>query len=180
MPSIRSQLLSRIAGQAMESMFGDFSLDRTREQLARIDGLNPAPAGVSIEPRELSHCAAEWIRTGRSTDRVVVYLPGGAWVLRTPCTHRRVSPPNWQRKPTPMYCWCSIAWHPSTRFPAGLQDCVEAYETLLNEGVEPATRIVMGGDSAGGNLTLGSLLALRDGEAPMPAGDIRAVAMLPT
>ena len=168
MPSIRSQLLSRIAGKAMESMFGDFNLDRTREQLARIDGLNPEPTGVSIEPRELSHCSAEWIRTGRSTDRVVLYFPGGAWVLRSPRTHRRIAAEVAKTANADvLLVFYRLA--PEHPFPAGLDDCVEAYETLLSEGVA-ATRIVIGGDSAGGNLSLASLLVLRDSEITLPAG----------
>jgi hypothetical protein len=80
MPSIHSQLFSRIAEQAMKSIFSDFNVEKARDRLARIDKLNPAPSDVNIEPRKLSHCTAEWIRTGSATDRVVVYLPGGAGV----------------------------------------------------------------------------------------------------
>ena len=43
MPSIPSQLLNRIADQAMRSLFSDFSLDKARARLAQIDQLNPRP-----------------------------------------------------------------------------------------------------------------------------------------
>lgn len=152
----------------MESMFRDFSVEKTRKQLARIDGLNPAPTGVSIDPRELSHCTAEWIRTGRNTDRVVLYLPGGAWVLRSPRTHRRLAA-GLAKAANADVLLVFYRLAPEHPFPAGLEDCVEGYETLLSEGVE-ATRIVIGGDSAGGNLALASLLALRDGATAQPAG----------
>ena len=123
---------------------------------------------MSIEPRALSQCAAEWVRPGTATDRVVLYLPGGGWVLRSPHTHRRLAG-GLAKAVNANVLLVFYRLAPEHPFPAGLQDCVEAYETLLNEGVE-ASRIVIGGDSAGGNLTLGTLLALRDGEAPMPAG----------
>ena len=82
MPSIPSQLFNPITNRAVESLFRDFDVERARSLLARVDGLNPSPSGVSIDPVELAHCGAEWIRTGRRTDRVVLYLPGGGWVLR--------------------------------------------------------------------------------------------------
>jgi acetyl esterase/lipase len=168
MPSIHSQLFSRIADQAMKSIFSDFNVDTARQRLAGVDILNPAPTGVNIEPRELSHCTAEWIRTGAATDRVVLYLPGGAWVLRSPRTHRRIVAELAKAgNADVLLVFYRLA--PEHPFPAGLEDCVEAYETLLSEGTD-AGRIVIGGDSAGGNLTLGSLLALRDGAATMPAG----------
>ena len=170
MPSIHSQLFNKIAEVALKSIFSDFDVDKARARLSRIDRLNPAPAGVTIEPQELSHCAAEWIRTGRSTDRVVLYFPGGAWVLRSPRTHRRLAA-GLAKAANADVLLVFYRLAPEHPFPAGLEDCVEAYEMLLGEGVE-AARIVIGGDSAGGNLTLGSLLALRDGEAPMPAGAI--------
>ena len=168
MPSIHSQLMNRFAEQALLSMFSDFEVEKARERLALVDRFNPAPTGVSIDPLELSHCGAEWIRTGRSTDRVVVYLPGGAWVLRSPRTHRRIAASLAKAANTDVLL-VLYRLAPEDPFPAGLEDCVEAYEMLLGEGVE-ASRIVIGGDSAGGNLTLGTLLALRDAAATMPAG----------
>ena len=42
---------------------------------------------------------------------------------------------------------------PEDPFPSGLMFCVEAHERLLGDGV-PASRIIVGGDPAGGILTL--------------------------
>jgi acetyl esterase/lipase len=168
MPSIHSILFNKLADQGMKTIFSDFDVDKARALLASVDRLNPAPTGVSIEPRELSHCSAEWIRTGRATDRVVLYFPGGAWVLRSPRTHRRIAS-GLARAANADVLLVFYRLAPEHPFPAGLEDCVEAYETLLSEG-KAADRIIVGGDSAGGNLTLGTLLALRDARALMPAG----------
>ena len=78
MPSIRSQLFNRFAGKTMKAMFSDFDVDRLRKQFDRIDKLSPAPRGVEIQPQALSECEAEWVRPRTETDRVVLYLPGGA------------------------------------------------------------------------------------------------------
>lgn len=57
---------------------------------------------------------------------------------------------------------------PRNRFPAALDDCERAYRSLLDLGF-PASRIILGGDSAGGHLTLGVLQRIRKNGWPMPA-----------
>ncbi|MCP4751928.1 MAG: alpha/beta hydrolase, partial [Proteobacteria bacterium] len=60
---------------------------------------------------------------------------------------------------------------PENPHPAQLEDCVSVYKRLLSEGTK-AENIVVGGDSAGGNLTLTTLLHLRDKGLPLPAGAV--------
>jgi acetyl esterase/lipase len=64
---------------------------------------------------------------------------------------------------------------PEHPFPAGLEDCIRAHQWLIANGpAGPAAGAAtfIAGDSAGGNLTLATLLALRDRERPLPAGGI--------
>ena len=64
---------------------------------------------------------------------------------------------------------------PEHRFPAGLDDCVSAHDWMVANGPSgpaPARATFVAGDSAGGNLTLATLLALRDRDLPLPAGGI--------
>ena len=58
---------------------------------------------------------------------------------------------------------------PANPFPAGLDDCERSYMTLLDMGYKP-DQIVMGGDSAGGNLCLALLHRMKRKNIPMPAG----------
>ena len=60
---------------------------------------------------------------------------------------------------------------PEHPYPAALDDCVAAYEGLLASGIAPG-RIVLVGDSAGGNLALALLLRLRDAGRPLPSGTV--------
>lgn len=92
------------------------------------------------------------------------------------------------------YCWGSLASHrplasriavacrvrvllvdyrlaPEHRFPAPLEDATAAWRWLLDSGCDPATT-ALAGDSAGGGLTLATLVALRDAGEPMPAGAV--------
>jgi len=64
---------------------------------------------------------------------------------------------------------------PEHRFPAQLEDALNAYRWLLEKGADPDSLIVAG-DSAGGNLTLAFLLAARESKLPLPA---LAVALSP-
>jgi len=57
---------------------------------------------------------------------------------------------------------------PEHKFPAQLNDAVDSYRWLLGKGIDPA-RLVVAGDSAGGNLTLALLLSIRDLKLPPPA-----------
>ena len=57
---------------------------------------------------------------------------------------------------------------PFNRFPASLDDCERAYQALLDLGFAPS-RIVLAGESAGGNLVLGLLQRIRKRGWPMPA-----------
>ena len=57
---------------------------------------------------------------------------------------------------------------PEHRFPAQLEDALHAYRWLLETGVD-AGNLVVGGDSAGGNLAFALLLRARDSSLPLPA-----------
>jgi len=57
---------------------------------------------------------------------------------------------------------------PEHRFPAQLEDALHAYRWLLDSSTDPS-RLVIAGDSAGGNLTLALLLAAREANLPQPA-----------
>ncbi|HYZ21104.1 MAG TPA: alpha/beta hydrolase, partial [Rhodopila sp.] len=58
---------------------------------------------------------------------------------------------------------------PEHRFPAPVEDTVAAYRFLLDGGIRPG-RIAIAGDSAGGGLVVGSMLAIREAGLPLPGG----------
>lgn len=109
-------------------------------------------------------------RVDRKATRMLLYLPGGGFVMRSPVTHRRLA----QRI-------CRVAdadalvvhyrLAPEHPFPQGLDDCVAAYLSLLAEGHAPGG-IAIAGDSSGGNLALATLLSLRDAGYPLPGAGV--------
>ena len=56
---------------------------------------------------------------------------------------------------------------PENPFPAAVEDAVTAWRWMLAQGLDPK-RCAIAGDSAGGGLTLATLIALRDRGIPLP------------
>ena len=56
---------------------------------------------------------------------------------------------------------------PACPYPAALEDALEAYQWILEQGYE-GTDIIVAGDSAGGGLGLALCLYLRDNDMPIP------------
>ena len=56
---------------------------------------------------------------------------------------------------------------PEFPFPSALEDSLAAYKWLISEGISPKN-IIIAGDSAGGGLTISTVVTLRDKEEFMP------------
>jgi acetyl esterase/lipase len=110
----------------------------------------------------------EWVIPQSSpTDQVLLYLHGGGFVLGlTPPHIQMVS--HLANKMGIHVLMVDYRLAPEYPFPAALDDCVTAYRWLLKQGIS-ARNIVVAGDSAGGNLTITSLMKLRDNGDPLPA-----------
>jgi acetyl esterase/lipase len=97
----------------------------------------------------------------------LLYLHGGGYGVGSPGTHRDLV----GRLASQSQVRCvSLDYRlaPEHPFPAAVDDAVSAYRALIDEGVSPA-HLTMGGDSAGGGLTLATLQRLRDSGDPLPA-----------
>jgi acetyl esterase/lipase len=131
----------------------------------------PPPPDVRVEPGTVGGVPGERVTPPDAVGgRTVLYLHGGGFVFGSPATHREL---------VARICRASgaAAWVPEYRlapenpFPAGIEDCVAAYRGLLEEGTPPH-HIVIAGDSAGGGLTMATLLSLRDAGVPLPAAAV--------
>ncbi|WP_337875842.1 alpha/beta hydrolase [Elioraea sp.] len=109
------------------------------------------------------------------TDRplpVLIYLHGGGWMWNSIYTHDRLirsyAAASGLAVVAPDY-----SLSPDSRFPTAVEECVELVHWLVRRGAEwglDPGRMVIGGDSAGANLTVATALRLRDGGGPMPRG----------
>ncbi len=126
------------------------------------------PAGTEIWPVLVNGTTAEWVRAPKAqTDKAILYLHGGAFVMGSPATHREFAALLSATTKT-IVLVLDYRLASEYPFPAAMQDAIAAYRWLLDKGY-PAKRLVIGGDSAGGGLTLQTLIALRDEGKPLPA-----------
>lgn len=139
---------------------------------AQVDGiarLFPAPPShVHLEPTTIAAREGLFL-TARSArrDRVVLYLHGGGYVSGSIRMYRdlarRLSEAAGAR-----VLLLDYRLAPEHPYPAAVDDALSAYRALLDLGLDPS-RIAIAGDSAGGGLTLATLVAARDEGLPMPA-----------
>lgn len=126
------------------------------------------PADIKVEELGLAGVAAEKVTApGTREDAAFLYIHGGGFVAGSPRTHR---PLTWRFAKDigiPVYA-IDYRLAPEHPYPAGLDDCVAAYKGLLDKGIS-AKSILVGGDSAGGNLTLALALRLKAEGLPLPA-----------
>jgi phosphinothricin tripeptide acetyl hydrolase len=126
------------------------------------------PPGVEVRPTLLGGRPAEWITPhGGREDAAVLYLHGGGYCIGSLGTHRDLA----ARLAIASGCvvvTLDYRLAPEHPFPAGLDDARAAFAELTAGGIPPQ-RLAIAGDSAGGGLTMATLLALRDGGETLPA-----------
>jgi acetyl esterase/lipase len=166
-------LQAKIARVLLRLQFSGWSKGTIEEQ--RVKQEKPArftrlPADIRCQPVSANGVAAEWIEGSDPDLGVILYLHGGAYALCSIRTHREFVA-RLVRAANVRGLAIDYRLAPEYPFPAALEDATTAYRWLLTQGVEPA-QIIVAGDSAGGGLTLATLLSLRDAGEPLPAGAI--------
>lgn len=128
----------------------------------------PLPEGVDFDPVDAGGVPAEWTRgAGASDDRVVLYFHGGGYVMGSVATHRGLTA-GISRAAGASVLSVDYRLAPEHPYPAAVEDGVAAYRFLREQGVAPG-QLAVAGDSAGGGLTIATLLALRETGEPLPA-----------
>jgi acetyl esterase/lipase len=131
----------------------------------------PIPKEVKIEKIQINGIPAEWqIVPNANSERILLYFHGGGWIMGSPHTCRLFTV-ELARVTKMRVLSIDYRLAPEYPYPAGLEDCVASYKWLLSNGIKPKN-IIIAGDSAGGNLTLSTLIKLRDEGIPLPAGSI--------
>ncbi len=174
-PDIRRFIRSIAAASADPSGAGELpiSLERRRAEEARAPWRQGGP--VMHETRDLSvptrHGPVR-IRIHRPCEGILpglVYLHGGGWMLFSIDTHDRV-----MREYAVRAACCVIgvdyALAPERKFPVPLEQIVDVVHWLAQQGPTfgiDAGQLAIGGDSAGGNLSVATCLLRRD-QADVP------------
>ncbi len=131
----------------------------------------PSGGEVTCEAVSANGVKAEWITANNAApDRVILYLHGGGYVMGSIDTHRELVA-RLSKAAQARGLALDYRLAPENPFPAAVDDAITAYRWLLAQGYKPG-RIVVAGDSAGGGLTVSTLLAVRDLGAPAPAAGV--------
>ena len=139
-----------------------------RARIERLAGRFKLPRGTVVAPLRATGLRGEWVSVpASSTNRVILYLHGGAFCMGSSASHRKL---------VALICAQSHAralsldyrLAPEHPFPAALEDAAAAYRWLLASGIA-SRRIAFAGDSAGANIALAALIMLRDAGDPPPA-----------
>lgn len=145
--------------------------EQTIEELRSTHASNgasiPLPEGTTYEAVDAGGVPSEWIHVEDvADDRWYLFIHGGGYyrgsIAATRATAARISA---QTKAKVLSIDYRLA--PEHPYPAAMDDTMAAYLWLLEQGANPE-RTVVGGISAGGGLTLGLLLRLRDEGRPLP------------
>lgn len=129
------------------------------------------PSDTTVDTVPLGPCDAEWIRAPRARDDgAVLYLHGGAFVVCSLASHRRLVAATSRFTRLPVLN-VNFRMLPEVTIEGMIGDCLAGYRWLLDQGYSH-DRISIAGDSAGGYLAFAVALALRDEHLPMPASVI--------
>ena len=131
----------------------------------------PLPAGVTGEMVDANGVSCELQTPDETTgDAIVQYVHGGGYVAGSIGSHRNLTGNLALQLGCPVL---SVDYRlaPEHPHPAPVEDSVAAYRWLLDRG-HSADKIAIAGDSAGGGLTMSTLMKLRDLGLPLPAAAV--------
>ncbi len=131
----------------------------------------PEPPDVAWAAADAGGVPAEWNTPDDCADgRTIVYYHGGGYGIGSVQSHRGLCS-NLARAARARVLSVDYRLAPEHPYPAAVDDAVAAYRWAVANGADPA-KTAIGGDSAGGGLTVATLIALRDAGDPLPAAGL--------
>jgi acetyl esterase/lipase len=150
---------------------GPMSLEAMRENAGQLRDFTAEPEGVTCEPVDAGGVAAIWaIPEDAAADRAVEYLHGGGYVMGSADIYQRFT----GHLANAIGCRVlsvDYGLAPEHPHPGPVTDSVQVYRWLLDQGYRPE-HLAISGDSAGGGLTLATVLKLAVDGLPQPAAAV--------
>lgn len=146
----------------------DMDLEHLRLLLDELHTLAAEPTEVTYEDVDAGGVPAIFVRPlSAATDRVIVYTHGGGCVTNSAASHRKLAG-HLAKAAGAQALVVDYRLAPEHPFPAQVEDAVASHRWLRERGFAPE-HTATAGDSAGANLAITTVLALRvEGEA-LPA-----------
>lgn len=144
------------------------SFPERRQRLDAIGSTSPLADDIRLEPVDANGVAAEWsLAPGSDPSKVLLFFHGGGYCSGSIVSHRgMVTEAGRAAQARTLAVGYRLA--PEHPFPAAIEDARAAYRFLVDQGFAPS-KIAIGGDSAGGGLTLALMTSVRDAREPLPA-----------
>lgn len=172
MPSTQSNLVGDLFTRLNKHLgTEDLDVDLYRIIQEEHSSVATEPTAVSYEEVQCPGTVrpAIWCRPeSASLAHVIIYLHGGGFISGSPSSHRKLAAHLAKRA----RCTSLVLDYrrsPEHGFPAQIDDVVAVYQWLLEKQGFSANRIALAGDSAGGNLTVSSSLAIKNLGLNVPA-----------
>ena len=164
--SLRSRFWRIILREMLKEQRVSIEESRARsEQNARF---MPRPrADVKVETINVDGIRAIWIQPPETEpNKVILHLHGGGYVIGSIAFYQTLCVPMAQTLRMNLLL-PEYRLAPEHPYPAALEDALQMYNWLLAQGYKPAD-ILLSGDSAGGGLSLATVLALKEAGTALP------------
>jgi acetyl esterase/lipase len=138
-----------------------------RQRLDEVGSIWPVADDVALEAVDCDGVPGEWSQVAASDSRrVLLFFHGGGYCSGSVVSHRRmVSEAGRAARMRTLAVGYRLA--PEQPYPAAHEDAMAAWRFLRRQGIA-AENIVVGGDSAGGNLTIALIHRLRTAGEALP------------
>src|SRR5262245_31960146 len=148
------------------------SIAEQRAMYDRAERVFTVPPSTTVEPVTAGGRPAEWIRPAEArADAALLYLHGGGYVIGSPRSHRHLAEAI--ARSAGIACLLpDYRLAPEQPFPAAVDDALAAYRSLVDQRKIAPARIAIAGDSAGGGLTVSTLVAIGQAGLPVPGAAV--------
>jgi len=139
-----------------------------RQRLDEVGSVWPVAADVTLAAADVDGVPAEWSSVpGSDASRILMFFHGGGYCSGSIRSHRRmVTEAGRAAGMRTLAIGYRLA--PEHPFPAALEDALAGWRFVRKQGIA-AKHIAIGGDSAGGGLTVALINQLREARAELPA-----------
>src|SRR6187200_2260098 len=139
-----------------------------RNRLDEVGSVWPVADDVKVTSVDVNGVPGEWsIVPGSDSSRVLMFFHGGGYCSGSIVSHRRLITEAGRAAGIRTLA-IGYRLAPEHPFPAALEDAQAAFRAVVRGGLA-AQRIAVGGDSAGGSLTVALINALRSSGEAIPA-----------
>lgn len=170
MPSLRARMINALLRHTVKPMWRPgLSIETVRAHAARADSrFGRRPPSCETEIVTIAGLPAQWFGAPALAERngTLLYLHGGAWCLHLPAIYARFAAAL-SRATGMRVLLVDYRLAPEHAFPGSVDDCLAVYRDLVELAGGPPQAIA--GDSAGGSLSLVTLMRARDLDLPLPA-----------